>query len=110
MSLKEITLEESAAAIEGGTFSRTNILVPQVLQQLQLPICSLGKHGSAKGLHDLLDGNILVGKLISRRAGGRGQSQPRAPRRRGLWIAGFVRTRPNQRRPCQRAVDQSTSR
>ena len=68
MSLREITLELSARAMDGGTSAFTNILMPQMLQQLQLPICSLGKHGSAKWLHDLLDGNILVGKLVSRRA------------------------------------------
>ncbi len=44
----------------------TNILMPQVLQQLQLSVGSLGEDWSAKWLHDLLDGDILVGELIPR--------------------------------------------
>lgn len=37
----------------------------QVLQQLQLSVCTLGKDRCAEGLHDLLDGDILVGELVS---------------------------------------------
>lgn len=37
----------------------------QVLEQLELTVCSLGENGSAEGLHNLLDGNILVGKLVT---------------------------------------------
>ena len=35
-----------------------------MLEQLQFTVSSLGKHGSAEGLHDLLDGHGLVGELI----------------------------------------------
>ena len=47
----------------------TDILVFEVLQQLQLSVRALGEDWSAEGLHDLLDGHILVGELISGRAG-----------------------------------------
>ena len=61
----------TAATKRGG---RTNILVLQVLQQLQLSVCPLGKHRCAEGLHDLLDGDILVGELVSGRAATENQS------------------------------------
>ena len=57
---------------KGG--GRTNILVLQVLQQLQLSVRSLGKHRCAERLHDLLDGDILVGELVSGRAATESQS------------------------------------
>lgn len=47
---------------------QTDILVPQVLQQLQLPVRPLREHRGAEGLHDLLDGDILVGELVPRGA------------------------------------------
>lgn len=37
----------------------------EVLEQLELAIGSLGQDRSAEGLHNLLDGDILVGELIS---------------------------------------------
>jgi hypothetical protein len=37
----------------------------QVLEQLQLSVGSLGKNWCAERLHDLLDGDILVGELVS---------------------------------------------
>lgn len=42
-----------------------HVLMLEVLEQLELTICTLGKHGGAEGLHDLLDRDILVGELIS---------------------------------------------
>ena len=44
---------------------RDDVLVLQVLQQLQLSICPLREHRCAEGLHDLLDGDILVGELVA---------------------------------------------
>lgn len=41
----------------------------KVLEQLELAVRPLGKHGSAEGLHDLLDGDILIGELVSGRTG-----------------------------------------
>jgi len=35
----------------------TNVFMPQMLEQLQLPICPLTQHGGRKGFHDFLDGN-----------------------------------------------------
>lgn len=46
----------------------THIFVSQVLEQLEFSVGALGKDRCAKGLHDLLDGNILVRELIARRA------------------------------------------
>lgn len=42
-----------------------HVFVLQVLEQLELTVRALGEHRSAEGLHDLLDGDILAGKLIS---------------------------------------------
>lgn len=42
-----------------------HVFVLEVLEQLELTVCALGEHRSAEGLHDLLDGDILAGKLIS---------------------------------------------
>lgn len=44
------------------------VFVSQVLEQLELSVGSLRKDRSAKGLHDLLYGDILVRKLVSSRA------------------------------------------
>lgn len=44
------------------------VLVSEVLEQLELTVGSLGKDGCAEGLHDFLDGDILVGELIARGA------------------------------------------
>jgi len=41
----------------------------EVLQQLQFSVGALGEDWSAEGLHDLLDGHVLVGELVSSRAG-----------------------------------------
>lgn len=40
----------------------------EMLEEFKLAVGSLGEDGSAKWLHDLLDGDILVGELISGRA------------------------------------------
>jgi len=37
----------------------------EVLEQLELSICSLGEDGRAERLHDLLDGNILIRELVA---------------------------------------------
>lgn len=42
-----------------------DVLVPEVLEQFQLTVGPLGQDGGAEGLHDLLDGNILAGELVS---------------------------------------------
>lgn len=43
---------------------RDNILMLQVLQKLQFPVCPLGQDRGAEGLHNLLDSNILARQLI----------------------------------------------
>lgn len=70
MSLSEMTCAmPSVMAVGRLCFRRgTHVLVLQVLQQLELAICPLGEHGSAKGLHNLLDGDILAGELVLCRA------------------------------------------
>jgi len=45
--------------------SVTHVLVLQVLEQLELSVCALRQNRCAERLHDLLDGNILVGELIA---------------------------------------------
>lgn len=37
----------------------------QVFEQLQFSVGSLGEHRGAERLHDLLDGDILAGELVS---------------------------------------------
>ena len=49
-------------------WSKAYILVSQMLQELELSVGALGEDGCAEGLHDLLDGDILVGELIASRA------------------------------------------
>lgn len=44
---------------------RNDILVSEVLEELELTVCALGQDGGAEGLHDLLDGDILVCQLIA---------------------------------------------
>lgn len=39
-----------------------------MLQQLQFSVGALGQDRCAEGLHDLLDGDIIVGELVSGRA------------------------------------------
>lgn len=53
----------------------TCVLVLEVLEQLEFSVCPLCKHGSAEGLHDLLDCDRLPSELILRRA----ESHVRAP-------------------------------
>jgi hypothetical protein len=43
-----------------------------MLEELELTVCALGEHRCAERLHDLLDGDILVGELIPGRAVARG--------------------------------------
>lgn len=70
------------------------VLVSEVLEQLELTVGSLGKDGRAEGLHDLLDGDILVGELIARGAV-LCQLPPRA-----ILAAGIThQTRPNAPMP-----------
>lgn len=45
--------------------SVTHVLVFQVLEQLELSVCTLRQNRCAEGLHDLLNSNILVGELIA---------------------------------------------
>lgn len=73
MSLSEMTcVDEVRNCIGAATriAAWTNIFVLQVLQQLELSVCPLCQHRCAEGLHNLLDGDILVCKLIPRRAVG----------------------------------------
>ena len=42
--------------------------MPQMLQQLQLTVGTLGEHRSTEGLHDLLDSNSLACQLVLGRA------------------------------------------
>lgn len=46
-------------------FVKHYIFVSEMLEKLQLAISTLGKDGSAKRLHNLLDGDILVRELIA---------------------------------------------
>lgn len=46
------------------SFRTAHILVPQMLEELQFSVCSLGEDGGAEGLHDLLDGYGLAGELV----------------------------------------------
>ncbi len=41
------------------------IFVSEMLEQFELAVGPLGQDRSAEGLHDFLDGYILVGELVS---------------------------------------------
>jgi len=62
MSLRLMTYGCSAEA--PGIVCATYILMSEVLQQLQLPVCPLRQNWSAEGLHDLFDRDRLAGELI----------------------------------------------
>jgi len=70
ISLNDMTFSTSVRLPKSmrGRKWATDILVLQVLQELQFAICSLGEDWRAEGLHDLLDGDILAGQLVSGRA------------------------------------------
>lgn len=59
------------------------ILMAQMLEQFELPICAFRQDGSAKGFHDLLDCHCLARELVFGRAvggGGRVSSISARPR------------------------------
>jgi hypothetical protein len=66
MSLRLMTcsIQSDGLISSEKKFSNTHILMPQVLEQLQLAVGTLGQDGCAERLHDLLDGNGLVCELI----------------------------------------------
>lgn len=69
----------------------------QVLQQLQLAVCSLGEDRCAKWLHDLLDGYALAGKYIFGGAGGLASAN-------AVWtqcLSERLRTRQDQMHPSR---------
>jgi hypothetical protein len=100
--------------------------VSEVLEQLELAICPLAKHGGGEGLHDLLDGDGSARELVLGRAEGvstgylygdaaweeasgpiEGNDGGASP---VLGVAeGSVLTRPDQRRPFRRAVGRHTA-
>ena len=47
--------------------ARSYVLVLEMLQQLELTVCTLGEHWRAERLHNLLDRHCLPGELILRR-------------------------------------------
>lgn len=80
-----------------------------MLKQLQFAIRPFSEHRRAEGLHNLLDSNILVGELVSRRAifGGGGEgpqismdaSHSRQKRREAQEMRKTHQTRPNAPMP-----------
>lgn len=69
MSLREMTCRGFWLALCELRGSRVRyILMSKVLEKFELTVGTLGEDGGAKGLHNLLDGDILVGELISGRA------------------------------------------
>lgn len=67
MSLRLMTFAVSADA-PSAVGKATNILVSEVLEELELAVCSLRQDRSAERLHDLLDGDGLTSELILGRA------------------------------------------
>lgn len=129
ISLREMTCESPNVSMERRVSSSASswlddamrwsdslesayIFVSEMLEQLQLAVRPLSEHRRAKGLHDLLDGDILVGELVSRRAiwRGRGKSQLAriASKRKPKMEGGNKLTRQDQTLPCPRAGGPST--
>lgn len=90
MSLSEMTCNALAQHKRGET-RQTHILMLEMLKQLQLAVCSLGQDRSAERLHDLLNRDILAGKLIF---GGTAHRQFYTSRRHEQI------TKPDQMLPC----------
>ena len=68
MSLKLMTCGCSADFRIVLSLALSYIFMLEMLQKLQLSVCSLGQDWRAEGLHDLLDRHRLSGELILRRA------------------------------------------
>lgn len=77
----------------------------EVLQELQLAVCSLCENRSAERLHNLLDSDILVCELISCRAVGNHWLVKAALPCYGCIMGSL--TKPNQTLPYQRVGGQN---
>lgn len=51
--------------LQRATLKGTYVFMLQMLEQLELTVCALSENGSAEGLHDFLDCDILVRELIA---------------------------------------------
>ena len=101
MSLKLMTCGCSADRRIASLLSIAHILMFEVLQQLQLSVCSLRQHRRAEGFHDLLHRNRLSGELVLRRAVRIVCQIPLYPQ----YVA-VPLTRRARRLPCQPAASQ----
>lgn len=103
MSLREMICTSVRRGLQVTVMARrTHVLVLEMLEQLELAVSSLCEHRGAERLHNLLDGDMLVGELISgRTAAAIGQ--------RVCLSSNVVvrRTRQGQKLPSQQAGDQS---
>ena len=63
MSLKLMTFKGSVFFLR-DRWVCMYILVPEMLEELELPIRTLGKHWSAEGFHNLLDCHRLPSELV----------------------------------------------
>jgi hypothetical protein len=105
MSLREMTCARGSAVRKSDAgYPATHVLMFQMLQQLQFPVCSLGQDRGAEGLHDLLDGHALPGELVFGGAGRR-ESVYAAPQE---VIRRDIRTRQDRMHPFPPAGGQST--
>ena len=68
MSLKLMTCGCSADRRISSSSATAYVLMLEMLQQLQLAVCSLRQDRRAEGFHDLLHRNRLSGELVLRRA------------------------------------------
>lgn len=68
MSLSEMTCARYQSCFCACCAHDPYILVPEMLQQLELSVRSLRKDGGGERFHDLLDRHGLPGKLVLRRA------------------------------------------
>jgi hypothetical protein len=68
MSLKLMICPASEFALQTCCFWYAHILVPEMLEELQLAVCALRQDRSAEWLHNLLDSHGLAGELVLRRA------------------------------------------
>lgn len=77
--------------------------MPEVLEEFEFAVCTLGKHRSAEWLHDLLNRHRLPSELILRRAVCALLASANAARCIDVGI-----TRRVQRRPFQRVAGRCT--
>lgn len=101
MSLRLMTCRVVRNAILCAKYDIAYILVPQMLEELKLPVCALGEDRCAERLHDFLDSHGLAGELILCGAASASEGDL-------AHVNVAEHTKQGRMRPCPRAAGQCT--